>query len=148
MLVEKGLKQDEADAMMETWSGTWFEEGTRIFFILPRSNTDAILPLTIQPQPQELIRVIVGRIEILTPEMEDVILKLARLEWEPGPEGDKIANIVRMHFGRFREPLLKLTYKRADNDTVRKRINYLILRQFVSPQTLLESSSPRSNTNH
>jgi hypothetical protein len=70
-LIEAGLYEKEATAMVNTWRSSWFgEAGTRLLYILPRSVTDAVLPLTISPQPQQTVRVLVGRMEIMTPEHE------------------------------------------------------------------------------
>jgi hypothetical protein len=67
MLVEQGLYPREAKAMVETWKDSWFEEGARIFYLLPQSTVDAILPLRIKPAPAQVARAFVGRLEILTP---------------------------------------------------------------------------------
>ncbi|MEP7341252.1 MAG: hypothetical protein ABI977_26215, partial [Acidobacteriota bacterium] len=72
-LVAQGLYEKEATAMVKTWRGSWFEEGLRVFYIVPRKTTDAILPITITPAPAEITRVLVGRAEIITPEMEQAI---------------------------------------------------------------------------
>ncbi|HEX2490316.1 MAG TPA: hypothetical protein VHR27_12965, partial [Blastocatellia bacterium] len=53
-LVEQGLYEKEAAAMVKTWRDAWFEEGLRVFYIVPRRATDAILPITIKPQPSDL----------------------------------------------------------------------------------------------
>src|SRR5262249_40117872 len=47
LLVEQGLFPKEAAAMIATWRDTWFDEGTRVFYVFPRSTVDAVLPLTI-----------------------------------------------------------------------------------------------------
>src|SRR5262245_19917488 len=47
VLVGHGLFATEAEAMVKTWEGSWFEEGFRVFYVLPRQQTDAILPLEI-----------------------------------------------------------------------------------------------------
>src|SRR5262249_23299695 len=44
-LVAQGLYEKEAAAMVKTWRDSWFEEGLRVFYIVPRRATDAILPL-------------------------------------------------------------------------------------------------------
>lgn len=67
MLVAQGLYQDEAQAMFETWRDSWFEEGSRLLYIVPRGFVDSILPLTIHPVPSQTVRVFVGRIELVTP---------------------------------------------------------------------------------
>ena len=66
MLVAEGLYAKEAKAMVETWSDSWFEEGTRIFYLLPRSVVDAILPLEVRPAAAQVARVFVGRLELAT----------------------------------------------------------------------------------
>ncbi len=70
VLVEQGLYEREAQAMVETWRDSWFEEGTRLFYIVPRPAIDGILPLEIQPAPSDIARVFVGRMELITPTIE------------------------------------------------------------------------------
>jgi hypothetical protein len=67
MLVKAGLNEKEAAAMVETWRDSWFEEGTRVFYILPARAVDAILPLSISPAPAGITRVFVGRMDVITP---------------------------------------------------------------------------------
>jgi hypothetical protein len=66
-LMDHGLYPDEARAMLETWKDSWFEEGTRLLYIVPRTFVDRILPLNISPAPAELTRVFVGRMELVSP---------------------------------------------------------------------------------
>lgn len=63
-----GLYQREAEAMVETWRDSWFEEGTRVFYVVPPAAVDRILPLTVTPAPASVARVFVGRMELITPE--------------------------------------------------------------------------------
>src|SRR4030095_7533466 len=37
MLTAEGLYAREANAMVETWRDSWFEEGARIFYIIPKA---------------------------------------------------------------------------------------------------------------
>jgi hypothetical protein len=67
ILVGQGLYRDEAHAMIETWKDSWFEEGSRLIYIVPRGFIDDILPLSIDPAPGQIVRVFVGRLEIITP---------------------------------------------------------------------------------
>jgi hypothetical protein len=70
-LVEQGLYAKEAQAMVKTWQDQWFEEeGTRVLYLLPRAWTDRTLQLRVAPQPDDVVRVMVGRAEIITPTME------------------------------------------------------------------------------
>jgi hypothetical protein len=70
ILMQQGLDNEEAHAMLETWRNSWFEEGSRVFYIVPREFVDKILPLSIKPAPAEIVRVYVGRLEVVTPETE------------------------------------------------------------------------------
>jgi hypothetical protein len=63
LLVAAGLYAREAQAMLDTWRTTR-SDGLRVFYLVPRAATDAILPLDIEPPPAELVRVLVGRAEI------------------------------------------------------------------------------------
>ncbi|HIK93192.1 MAG TPA: hypothetical protein EYG03_14610 [Planctomycetes bacterium] len=78
-LIAEGLYEKEARAMVRTWRDSWFEEeGTRLFYIVPSAVTEALLPLTVEPQPDETVRVLVGRMEIMSPEQEATIEQLVR----------------------------------------------------------------------
>src|SRR5262249_50820162 len=68
-----GLFPDEAHAMIQTWQNSWFEEGSRLFYIVPRSFVDTILPLTISPAPGRTVRVFVGRIELASPATQNAL---------------------------------------------------------------------------
>lgn len=74
-LVEAGLYEDEASAMLRTWWQSYFSSpGLRAFWIVPRGFTDDVLPIDIEPAPEKLERVLLGRSEILTPEFEERLL--------------------------------------------------------------------------
>lgn len=63
-LVEAGLFDDEADAMLETWRESYFATpGLRVFYIVPREWTTYFLPLEIST-PHRLTRVLMGRIDL------------------------------------------------------------------------------------
>ena len=71
VLVAQGLYAREARAMIETWRDSWFEEGTRLFYIVPPRLVDHVLPLRIDPGPAALSRVFVGRVELFTAATRD-----------------------------------------------------------------------------
>jgi hypothetical protein len=82
-LEAEGLYSKEAWAMVNTWRASWFDEvGTRLFYVVPDRLTEELLPLTVEPQPDEVVRVLVGRMEIMTPEEEAGILQLVRSSME------------------------------------------------------------------
>ena len=77
-LVSDGLYDDEARALLNTWEVSYFKSpGLRLFFLVPREWTDFYLPLTIS-QPADLRRVMVGRIELVTPQQRQDVLALSR----------------------------------------------------------------------
>jgi hypothetical protein len=125
-LIGQGLYEKEAAAMVKTWRDSWFEEGLRVFYILPRRATDAILPITIKPQPSELARVFVGRAEIITPEMKKEILAAAQLFGENSHEARAAAiNSVR-RYGRFADPVLREARNGAMDNSSRAAIDELM----------------------
>jgi hypothetical protein len=108
-LVRRGLYSREAAAMVHTWQDSWFvEDGVRVLYVLPRAWTDRTLPLRLDPQPQQLERVMVGRAEVLMPSV------LARLNQELAKAGPPDARTTEetlaqlRKLGRFAEPALNL----------------------------------------
>ena len=70
-----GLNLLEASALLQTWEEGYFQTpGFKVFWIVPRSMTDAILPITISPKPDDLQRVLVAKTEILTPAFEQQLI--------------------------------------------------------------------------
>ena len=96
-LVSAGLYPDEAHAMIESWKDSWFEEGSRVIYIVPDSFVQQILPLSIQPEPARVNRVFVGRVELLTPATQKAI------------ETAVISNDRAMlaKYGRFLAPMIE-----------------------------------------
>jgi hypothetical protein len=97
VLVDQGLYPDEAHAMVETWRDSWFEEGSRVIYIVPRSFVDRILPLRIDPAPSQIVRVFVGRLEIVTP------ATIRAVKTAIASHDETMLN----KYGRFLEPILQ-----------------------------------------
>jgi hypothetical protein len=95
-LIAQGLFPREAQAMVETWRDSWFEEGSRVIYIVPSPAIDAVLPLLVEPVPSEKARVFVGRIELITPETQHAV--------EEGMASGDSAAIDR--YQRFLGPIL------------------------------------------
>lgn len=101
-LISEGLFHDEADAMLNTWERSYFQEaGQRLFFLVPRQWTDATLPLKISV-PAELTRVMVGRIELVTPGHRQALAALASAH----PPMGKAASQLLQSLGRFGNALV------------------------------------------
>ncbi|MFY9609583.1 MAG: hypothetical protein WAU45_13320 [Blastocatellia bacterium] len=127
ILVANGLYEREASAMVKTWRDSWFEEGMRVFYVVPRKLTDSILPLRIDPSPAELTRVLVGRMEVITPETEQAIRhQVAKLRDSSADIRSEAARIIRKH-GRFSEPVLKSIREKTSDAKLRARIDELIV---------------------
>jgi hypothetical protein len=89
-LVQAGLTDQEARGLLNTWyDGYFIERGLKAFWILPRAQVDAILPLEITPVPDKLERVIVGRSEILTPGFERELKRVQAADSLARYDGDK-----------------------------------------------------------
>jgi hypothetical protein len=125
-LMTDGLYEKEAKAMVKTWRSSWFgEPGTRVLYSLPRASTDALLPLHLDPAPRELVRVMIGRLETLTPEQERGIEeRVARLgAGDPAVREETAAQIRRL--GRFAEPALARVAAMSDDPEIRTRAQTL-----------------------
>ena len=97
ILVAEGLYQKEAQAMIETWRDSWFEEGTRLFYVVPQHVIDSVLPLNIQPAPAQIARVFVGRMELITPFIEEDVRQAIAKNDRPTLE----------KYGRFLQPIAR-----------------------------------------
>lgn len=143
-LVAEGLYPKEASAMVATWRDSWFqEEGTRLLYMVPESITNDVLPLSVDPAPSEMVRVLVGRMELMTTEAEErmetavaasIDLRQEHIASEglrskvdpsyapqPYPMPDSIAQ-----YGRMTEPALVRTSKIAKSPEVRAEAERLL----------------------
>jgi hypothetical protein len=127
VLRKNGLAEDEARAMVRTWSRSWFKsEGTRVVWIVPRAVTDALLPLSIDPKPDDLVRVLVGRMELIPPETADEV-EAALRDVRSGEAATAAAAKARLdRLGRFLEPHLRNVLARTKDETVRGRATAML----------------------
>ena len=116
-----GLFPREAAAMLATWGDTWMEDGLRVFFVVPRETTDALLPLRVEPAPDAVERVLLGRIEIVRPETEEAVAEIAR---ELAGSLDERAAALRKveELGHFREPILRIVAARDGDGHVARAL--------------------------
>jgi hypothetical protein len=113
-LTAAGLYEKEARAMVKTWDHAWFgEEGTRLLYLVPRAKTDEVLPITVDPMPAELVRVLVGRHDFLTPEEEAMadqqLMRLSAAEAEAQAAREALGGL-----GRFSNEARSLAAKRLE----------------------------------
>jgi hypothetical protein len=112
MLIAQGLYQDEARAMVETWRSSWFEEGSRLLYIVPEAFVNEVLPLSISPAPMQTVRVFVGRLELITPTTQRAV------------ETALAANdtVTLRAYSRFLEPILATMIKGETNRAQARRL--------------------------
>ena len=119
-LREEGLDADEARAMVRTWARSWFgTQGLRVLWIVPRAVVDRVLPLSIDPAPDALVRVLVGRTELITPDEAAADTKAVR-DWSSA-DGD-VRAAARAHLAaleRFLEPHVRNVLAATDDTAVR-----------------------------
>jgi hypothetical protein len=138
-LVKEGLFQREARAMVNTWNNSWFdEEGVRVLYLLPRNWTDATLPMTVSPQPKNIVRVMVGRAELITPATENQLAsELVKASQGDAPAREEAQAMLRK-LGRFAEPVFNRAMTKA-SPTANKDYSFvsvLVDAQGTSPGNL------------
>ncbi|MGI9066375.1 MAG: hypothetical protein ACR2HX_08230 [Pyrinomonadaceae bacterium] len=126
MLISDGLYGKEAEAMLNTWRDSWFEEGLRIFYIVPRKSTDTVLPIDIDPQPASLVRVLVGRTELVTPQMENNVI--AQLKTLNGPSASVRETALKEinRYGRFAESILTQILSHTSDPKIKMEVERLL----------------------
>ena len=137
LLVAQGLYEKEASAMVETWKASWFhEEGTRVLYIVPETLTDELLPLTVKPVPDETLRVLVGRMELMSPANERELVEAVRKHYQhriqiasDSPEEKQSVLAIPeeiQRYGRMMEPALVRISKVSGDHVVRTEAERLI----------------------
>ncbi len=130
MLIAQGLYHDEAQAMFETWRDSWFEEGSRLLYIVPRQFVDSVLPLSISPAPAQTVRVFVGRLELITPATQRVV--------EQAMESHDRTTLTR--YGRFLVPILQFMITN-EKDSAKKAQFSEYLKNIYETQITLTTSN-------
>jgi hypothetical protein len=133
-LRKQGLFPREAQAMVNTWQSSWFqEEGTRVLYILSRKWTDQTLPLAISPSATELVRVMVGRAELLSGQTEKS-LEQNLTQAVSGNAAARQAAIRQLRgLGRFAETALWRATKNLKPEQVSQAYSFLALANSPAP---------------
>jgi len=121
-LLDQGLYPDEAQAMLETWKDSWFEEGSRLLYLVPGRFVNRVLPLAISPEPGQTTRAFVGRLELVTPGTRTAILSALA-------SGDER---TLQNYKRFLEPMLQILLEKTSDSREAQRIRER-LKQPYSP---------------
>jgi len=108
--------------MVATWSRSWFQSnGSRVIYVLPRQQVDEVLPLNIHPQPKELLRVLVGRHEFITPEAGTGVERALRQCRAADPTERQQGEQALLALGRFLEPHLRNVMAEGSDASVREQ---------------------------
>jgi hypothetical protein len=141
-LVSDGLYAKEAAAMVHTWESSWFgEPGTRVLYSLPQASTDELLPLKLAPAPKQAVRVMVGRMETLTPEQERRIEGLISRLGASDPTVRQQTDLEIERLGRFAEPALTRVARTTGDPEVRAKAQTL-LREVLVAKNIPVNASP------
>jgi Secretion system C-terminal sorting domain len=106
-LVNAGLFEDEARAMLNTWEQSYFEKpGIKIFWIVPRAFTDTILPISFSQKANSLERVMVGRTEIDPYNIDE------KDSYEIDPDDENMAP----KYGIYPNPVHKEVFVKSNNN--------------------------------
>ncbi len=102
-----GLFHDESVSMVNTWKRQWFKTpGIRVLYLAPQTWTDGLIPLTFDPMPDSVKRIMMIRTEVLTPSLEAADAPHA-MGWNGDVTAQKAAAGYFMSLGRFGEPRMR-----------------------------------------
>jgi hypothetical protein len=138
-----GLYAKEARAMVNTWRASYFQtDGLRVLFVLPQKWTDEFIPMRVAPQPKEVVRVMVGRLELLTPEREQLAENAVRDLASPDEAIREGAFEYLREQGRYVEPIVRRMQATTRDGNVRAICNRLLLTDFVTELRSAVNSAP------
>jgi hypothetical protein len=132
-LTESGLYPKEALAMVNTWRTSYFEsDGVRALCVLPQSWTDTFIPMWVVPPPRQIVRVMVGRLELLTKEREMLAARaISDLSSRDGARREAAFAFLHEQ-GRYVEPIVRRVLRTTADEQVRTLCRRLLLTEFVT----------------
>jgi hypothetical protein len=145
-LVESGLYEKEARAMVNTWASSYFKtDGVRVLFVMPQSWTDRFIPMSITAAPEmpdvtravprapeQLVRVMVGRVELLDHARESQAEHaIGALASSDAQVRERAFELLRSE-GRYVEPIVRRTAQTSTDEQVRTLARRLLLTDFVT----------------
>ncbi|HVG53588.1 MAG TPA: hypothetical protein VM846_04140 [Vicinamibacterales bacterium] len=132
-LTDSGLYKPEALAMVNTWKSSYFKtDGVRLLFVLPGSWTNRFIPMRIEPAPAELVRVMVGRVELLDTARETRAEEAIRNLASPVASVRERAFVTLRSEGRYVEPIVRRALNTTTDEQVRTLSKRLLLTDFVT----------------
>ncbi len=102
--------------MLDTWQRSYFlTPGPRVLYLLPQRQTDEILPLQVQPTPEQLVRTLLVRSELITPEREAVLSAQLTALASANTADQAAATSALLAWGRFAEPFVARALAMTEN---------------------------------
>jgi hypothetical protein len=128
-LVKAGLYEKEAASIVEIWKEEFFQvDGVRVLAILPRALYDALLPITIKPEPKELARVLVAHVECLDVELQEKVeAAIAKFSSDSIEEREAAAQTIK-RLGALAEHQVRRAAEQAKDEEVKSRLLELLKR--------------------
>src|SRR5262249_31345773 len=117
-------------------------EGIRVLYHVPRAEIDRNLPVKIEPVPEELTRVFIGRVECLTPERETMVDRWLKELGAMDPARARAARDGLVALGRFAEPQLRRAIQSSSDPVVRERAQALLQRDALNELRAAEREFP------
>jgi hypothetical protein len=134
-LISQGLTMDEANGMVRTWWKSYFDKpGLRVFWVVPSYELEKTLPLELTPEPEKIVRVMVGRADVLRPSFEQRMIDV----------------LGTSMFDHFQKDRFYLPYKQRLEQLIKKPVFSKLNDQGISMQSFpikaVSSSSQQTGT--
>ena len=153
-LVDDGLFADEAQGLLNTWRASYFETpGLRLFYLLPQEWTNQVLPMKLSVDAK-LVRTMVGRVEIVTPEQRTLLREIAagpasKSDWmyqEDKKRAEPADYRAFQSLGRFRNALVLDELKRRPTEPMQTFVNNYSLAGYVPRVTAVATETEATTT--
>jgi hypothetical protein len=126
-LKDAGLNDDEAKSLAVVWKGEFFEaDGVTLFYRLPQEEYERLLPATIKPRPEKLVRVGLMRHIHCEPGLAERVAKLVAQLNDDEFNKREAAQKELDRLGRGALPYLKKMRPNLTAAEVQRRVDELL----------------------
>jgi hypothetical protein len=121
------LYEDEANSLVEIWKKDLFQaEGLTCFYRIPKEEYDRLLPLTLNPRPEKLVRIGLIHQKITDSSIAEKVTQLVkRMDDDNFPVREKAQEDLE-HMGRKIYASLKRLQKLPQSAEVKRRLDALL----------------------
>lgn len=122
-----GLFSKEAQGLVDIWGDDMFTTpGERLLYLMPSNEVERVLPLTIQPEPKQLVRTLIAWVELSTPEAEKRIMNLIKQLSSADPGEALAAQQELRSLDRFAEAILRRTLETTEDAAVKTQLTQIL----------------------